>query len=76
MTSCHAQSLHLAHHLFPLDDILIPSRLMAPPPYGDSQIKPFIDEIIHKTIPYLPDWPELTAQYCAPTLTLAQAMQR
>lgn len=71
----HAQKLHLAHGLFSLDEIIIKPYLMAPwsayQPIGT--LPP--DTIIEETIPYLPDFPELSAFYNIPRLDLAQAIQ-
>jgi HEAT repeat protein len=70
-----AQTCHLAHQLFPLDDILIPPRLLAPPDYLiDTPMPPENQRISNQLIPYLPDWPELSAPFPVYTLTLAQAL--
>ena len=71
----YAQGLHLAAPLFSLDEILIPPRLMAPPPLGDPDELPPQKDIISMTIPYAPDWPELAAVYGARILTIFEALQ-
>jgi HEAT repeat protein len=70
-----AQSMHLAHSLFSLDEIVIPPRLIAPPPLIEPDSPPPNETIANQIIPYLPDWPELSAQYSVTTLTLSQALQ-
>ncbi len=58
-----AQGSHLASSLFSLDEIIIPPRLIAPPPLIDpDQPPPYVD-IITSTIPYTPDYPEMAAVY-------------
>lgn len=76
-TLCRAQHMHLAASLFALDEIVITPRLVAPPPRvrpdsSDSTAVPIAAQVL----PYLPDWPELTCPLGAPTITLAQAIQR
>ncbi len=69
-----AQRMHLAAPLFALDEIVIPPRLLAPPPSpleeGASPVEGGIDSIL----PYLPDWPELAAACHAPVLSLTEAL--
>ncbi len=69
-----AQHGHLAAPLFPLDDVLIEPKLLAPPAEldGDSQGS---FSIAAQVVPYLPDWPELVSPFGVPTITLAQAME-
>jgi HEAT repeat protein len=70
-----AQASHLAHHLFSLDQVLIPPRLLAPPDYLIETPRPLENQrISNQLIPYLPDWPELSAPFPVFTLTLAQAL--
>ncbi len=70
----HVQGIHLASPLFSLDEILVEPRILAPPPQwgqnGDNSAK----DILSKSIPYLPDWPELAARYSAHTITLSEAL--
>ncbi|MCC6146498.1 MAG: HEAT repeat domain-containing protein [Anaerolineaceae bacterium] len=69
-----AQHAHLASSLFPLDDILIPPRLVTPPtqeiPNSNPQPAPYIDQFL----PYLPEFPELTANFAHTTISLSQAL--
>ncbi|MFO7584152.1 MAG: NACHT domain-containing protein, partial [Anaerolineales bacterium] len=69
-----AQEMHLAASLFSLNEIAIEPRLMAPP----AQIEPGMDahhqSMVEKTLPYLPESPEMSAFYGAPGLGLAEAL--
>jgi hypothetical protein len=59
-----SQHLHLANSIFSLDEIIIAPLLMAPPLYiVNPEGIPHSETIADQTLPYLPDWPELTAQY-------------
>ncbi|MBU0510869.1 MAG: HEAT repeat domain-containing protein [Chloroflexi bacterium] len=71
----YAQGLHLAAPLFSLDEILIPPRLLAPPPLVEPDEHPPSEDIVSMTIPYTPDWPELAAVYGAHPLTIFEALQ-
>jgi hypothetical protein len=71
-----AQHMHLAQALFSLDEILVTPQLLAPPlsivnPESVSQIETIADQVV----PYLPDWPELSAQYSVSRLKIHQAIQ-
>ena len=70
----YAQGLHLAAPLFSLDEILVPSQLLAPPPRVEPGNSPYIEDIVESTVPYLPLWPELAAIYKAPTISLSEAL--
>lgn len=69
-----AQSLHLASPLFPLDNILIQPKFLAPPTPIEPGVLPPYEDITCEAIPYLPDWTELAATYGAPTLSLEEAL--
>ncbi len=71
----HVQKLHLASSLFSLDEILIPPRLLAPPPATSPGEPPPYEDIASLTIPYAPEWPELAACYNTHTLTPYQALE-
>ncbi len=71
----HAQRQHLATALFPLDQVLIQPRLMPLPVRADAAVEFVQDEITHRVVPYLPDWPALAAAYHAPTITLVDALE-
>jgi hypothetical protein len=73
-----AQRLHLAAPLCALDDILIEPKLIAPPvtqaPSGTSS--DFLNRsIASQVIPYMPDWPELSAPFGVPMLTIAESLE-
>jgi hypothetical protein len=70
----HAQGLHLAAPLFSLDEILVPSRLLAPPHRVEPGDFLYTEDIVETTVPYLPAWPELAAIYKAPTLSISEAL--
>jgi HEAT repeat protein len=69
-----AQGLHLAAPLFSLDEILVPSRLLAPPHRVEPGDFLYTEDIVETTVPYLPSWPELAAIYKAPTITISEAL--
>lgn len=58
-----AQRLHLAASLFPLEEILIPPMVIAPPPSPDSSGNLPEVGVLDQVIPYTPDWPEIAANY-------------
>ncbi len=69
-----AQGMHLAAPLFSLDEIVIPPRLIAPPP----QIEPGDDFVAqdqtNNTVPYIPQDPELSSFYQAETLSIPEVL--
>lgn len=71
-----AQTSHLASPLFPLDDILVPPRLVAPPPPENPGGTPLHEDITSATIPFLQDSTELAATYHAPTLSIEEALSQ
>ena len=70
----HAQGLHLAAPLFSLDEVLEPSRLLAPPPRVEPGEPIYSEDLVETTVPFLPAWPELAAIYKAPTISLSEAL--
>jgi hypothetical protein len=74
ITLRRAQGMHLAAPLFALDEILLPPKLMAPPPRVEPGGPLLTEDIVTQTLPYMPSWPELAALYGAPTLSLPQAL--
>jgi hypothetical protein len=70
-----AQRSHLAAVFFSLDEILIPPRLLAPPPPIEPGVEQHESLIFNTVLPYLPDCPELGAAYHAPQFSLVQALQ-
>lgn len=73
----YAQHQHLAAVFFPLQNILIQPRLLAPPVLTNliESGEGNKTDIASLTIPYMPDWPELGSLYGAPTLTLLESLQ-
>lgn len=72
-----AQRLHLASSLFPLEEILIPPLVIAPPPSPDSSGNLPDLGILDQILPYTPDWPEIAAEYGCLTMPLSEmASQR
>lgn len=71
-----AQKQHVAAPLFSLDEILIQPRLIAPPPTISPGDPPPPEDIVKKSLPYMPDYPAFAAEYQAQTLTLEEALQK
>ncbi len=69
-----AQGMHLAAPLFALDEIIETPRLLAPPMRAEPGAPLITEDIVARTVPYMPSWPELAAVYHAPTLSLGQAL--
>jgi HEAT repeat protein len=70
----YAQHQHLAAPLFSLDEILLPPRVLAPPPPVEPEVTPPYYDISEHILPYLPDWPELGSELGAPSFTLSQTL--
>jgi hypothetical protein len=70
-----AQHAHLAATLFSLDEIILPPKLLAPPPMLDPSQSQSADNIVPPLFPYMPDWPELASQYNDAVFSLAEALQ-
>jgi predicted NACHT family NTPase len=68
------QEMHLAASLFSLDEIALEPRLIAPPAQIEPGMDPHHEDIVEKALPYLPEYPELSAFYRAPSLGLAEAL--
>jgi hypothetical protein len=69
------QKMHIASVLFTLDEIALPPKLIAPPlflvdPFNTTHLISSADQVI----PYLPDWPELSAHYHVTKLSLPEAL--
>jgi HEAT repeat protein len=69
-----AQRAHLSAVYFSLDEILVPPRLLAPPPPVEPGVEQHESLIFKDVLPYLFDCPELGSYYHAPTLSLPQAL--
>ncbi len=70
-----AQATHLAAATFPLDDILVQPLLIAPPPALVTPGQSTPNTIANQVIPYLPDWPEISAHFPVRLLHPAEALQ-
>jgi HEAT repeat protein len=69
-----AQNSHVAGSLFPLTQILLPPRLLAPHPLRDPTAPP-ADEDLNTVIPVLPEWPEMGGLYQIPTVGVEAAFR-
>ncbi|NMB88809.1 MAG: NACHT domain-containing protein [Chloroflexi bacterium] len=69
-----AQRSHLAYELFPLNEILITPRLLMPIPYTAPEGSLPLTSLADEVIPYLPDWPEFTAEFPVTSLHPIEAM--
>lgn len=69
-----AQGMHLAASLFSLTEIIEIPRLLAPPHRVEPGAPPITEDVVTRTLPYMPAWPELAAIYQAPTLSIGQAL--
>lgn len=67
---------HLAAPLFALEEILQPPLLLPQPPYTLPEGDILPDDIVTLTVPYSPEWPQMSAYYQAPTLTLPEALSQ
>ena len=67
------QGLHLASPLCPLEDLIITPRFLAPPPVDQPGKETPDPTILQQTLPYLPDYPEMAAEYQSPSFTLEEA---
>ncbi len=74
VTLRRAQGLHLAAPLFALDEIIQEPRLMAPPARLEPGGTVGTEDAVSLTLPYLPAWPELSAIYNGPTLSVGDAL--
>jgi HEAT repeat protein len=68
------QKLHFTASISSLDEIIIPPTLMGVPPAADPNTST-IDSITNQVIPYLPEWPELSSEYCYPRVPISAALQ-
>lgn len=68
------QGMHLAASLFSLDEIVQPTRLLAPPPVSEPGAPAQRLDTVEQSLPYLPTWPEIASVYQARTLTIEQAL--
>lgn len=69
-----AQKAHLAAGIFPLDDILIKPRLLAPPLPPQSENSAAVESIFDRIFPYYPNLPELYTEFPVQKISLSQAL--
>ena len=68
------QAQHLFSQYFPLENILVPPCLLAPPPpavLGEDTAEP---SLLHQTLSYTPDAVEIPSAYSYPRLTLLEIL--
>ena len=58
-----------------MDEVLISPRLIVPPFYPTPGSGATSTSIAAETLPYLPEWPELTSAFAIPTINPLQALQ-
>ena len=69
-----AQSMHIASDYYPLENILVPSKCIAPPPTIQPDSKEFDSSLIQQSFGYDPALPELSSEFFGPTFTLIEAL--
>jgi hypothetical protein len=69
-----AEMLHAARVLFPLSEVVVPPRLLAPPPPVDPERPDQGPESSLGVLPNLPDWTSLSGIYGGPSLSLAEVV--
>ena len=72
----YIQGIHLAAPLFSLEEILIPPRILAPPPRIDPGDELPPTDTFARVLAYLPDFPEFASAFEAEKLTLPAALSR
>lgn len=70
----NAQGMHLAAPLFALDEIILPPRLVAPPPQIDPGDDLVLQDQTNIAIPYNPQDPKLSSFYQTETLSIPEAL--
>ncbi len=62
--------------MFALDEILIPQRLIPPPPLIDPSLENEPENLAVPPFPYLPDWPEFASNYQNDLFSLAELVEK
>jgi len=71
----YAQSQHLGASFCPLDEVLIPPRILASPhQIGEDGHPPDVDTL-QEVLPFTADFPEFAAEYRYPTLSVQEAIR-
>jgi hypothetical protein len=68
----NAQSNHLLAHAFPLDFVLIPPHVLPPPKHLYPEFYNSTSSLINQYFPFVPDWPEFSAQFPVDLLSYQQ----
>ncbi|MCJ7734627.1 MAG: AAA family ATPase, partial [Anaerolineales bacterium] len=70
----YVQSLHITADYFPLDNVVVPPKLIAPPPFILPGEKNLDSSLIQQSLGYDPLSPELSAEYFGPSFSLLEAI--
>jgi len=69
-----SQGLHIASDYYPLGNILVPPKCIAPPPIIQPEVKDLDSSLIQQSFGYDPAIPELSSEFFGPTITLLDAL--
>ena len=69
-----AQGLHIASDYYPLENILVPSKCIAPPPPIQPDDKDLDPSLIQQSFGYDPALPELSSEFFGPKFSLFEAL--
>ena len=69
-----AQSLHIASDYYPLENILVPAKCIAPPPPIQPEAKVLDPSLIQQSFGYDPTLPELSSEFFGPNFSLLDAL--
>lgn len=75
-TLAYAQKQHLSAAFCPLDEILIPPRILASPHHLSKDGLPPDLSTLQDVLPYTADYPEFSAAYQYPSLSLKEALKK
>lgn len=71
LEALHVESMHMLANLCPLGDIVIPPVILPPPIQVSPDTTGSSDSIIHRVLPYVPDWPEFLAAFTVKRIVVA-----
>jgi len=66
--------LHLANPLFPFSQIIIPPRILLPPPPTDPVQAEESEDLYYSILPALPDWNALESLYQSPSILVTHLL--
>lgn len=69
-----AQGLHIASDYYPLENILVPSKCIAPPPTVQPESKALDTSLIQQSFGYDPALPELSSEFFSSAFSLQEAL--